>query len=202
MLKTEVYYTNRCGINKVLARVVKVLGSGGLVVYPTETVYGLAADPEKRKALRRIYALKGRALGKSLPIQVGSISGARSLVKNSALFDKCARHFWPGPVTLVSARARGKGTVGIRIPRHKLALRILNTYKRPLAVTSANLSGERELWKTEDLIRFFDGRVEIILIGKSRPGKASTVIDLTGKKPVILRKGPIKEADIKRVGIS
>ncbi len=202
MVRTEHVVLSRLSARTAIKRAVRALKSGGLVIFPTETVYGLAADPAKKKALRRIYALKGRQASKNLALQVATLTKARSLVSKSILFERCARAFWPGPVTLVANSKSSAKKIGIRIPKHKVAIGILRAFKRPLAVTSANLSGQKDLLNAKDLIRCFGGKVEMIMTGPVRRSRASTVIDVTGGEPVVLRKGPIKIKEIRRVGIS
>ena len=175
-----------------------VLGRGGVVIFPTETVYGLAADPAKARAIRRLQKMKGRSASKSITLQVARVSQALKLVKPDGRFRRCAQKFWPGPLTIV-APARSGGKIGIRIPRHRAALEILEAYGRPIAVTSANPSGNAELWRRAELENFFKGKVDLILWERSRRRLASTVVDIGPEGVRVLREGRISEKEIQRV---
>jgi L-threonylcarbamoyladenylate synthase len=199
MIKTQVFAVNSGYYNKSIHRAVELLKRGALIVFPTETVYGLAADSRNKKAIRRIRGIKKRSLGKSLSLQVGSLKDAASLVKRTSAFDCLAERYWPGPLTIVSCLKNGKGKIGIRIPDHKFALKLLKLYKKPLVVTSANKSGQKDITGKKDLLDFFESKVEMIFYEPKRIKKASTVVDITGKKPLILRPGPITEKEILRV---
>lgn len=183
----------------VLARrVAAVLKRGGVAVFPTETVYGIAADPRKRRAMKRLYAAKGRGGAKAVTWQVASAEKAVRLVKKNGRFTAMARAFWPGPLTLVAESRRG-GKVGVRVPRHDFALKVLKAYGSPLAVTSANPSGGGDLKTKKDLMAFAEGKVDMVVWGGRPRRSASTVVDLSGPAPVILRQGPIRQEDIRRV---
>jgi L-threonylcarbamoyladenylate synthase len=170
------------------------------VAFPTETVYGLAADPLRPRAVRRIFRVKGRADAKALTLQVPSAAEALKLVRPDARVRKLARAFWPGPLTIVARARRGKGTVGVRVPAHPFALRLLRSYGKPLAVTSANPSGAGDLRRASELVDFMDAKVEMIFLDPKRRGaKASTVVDLTGPELRILREGPVTAREMAHV---
>jgi tRNA threonylcarbamoyl adenosine modification protein (Sua5/YciO/YrdC/YwlC family) len=184
----------------------EALARGDLVVFPTDTVYGLAARPEDAAATKKVFAVKQRQEGLALPILAGSFDDAHRVAE----FDERAELLavaWPGPLTLVlprAARAMGwnlggeAGTVGVRIPRHPLALAIL-ARTGPLAVTSANRSGEPPLQDAGSLAAAFGDAVAVYLCQEAMlSGAASTVVDLTGAEPRILRSGEVSEADIAR----
>src|SRR5687767_10356582 len=129
---------------KLARQMAAVLKKGGVAVFPTETVYGLAADPRKKRAMAKLCAAKGRDAAKAVTWQVESAGKAARLVKRDRRFEALARAYWPGPLTLVAESRRG-GKVGIRVPRHDFALKVLKAYGAPLAVTSANPSGGADI---------------------------------------------------------
>jgi tRNA threonylcarbamoyl adenosine modification protein (Sua5/YciO/YrdC/YwlC family) len=184
----------------------EALSRGDLVVFPTDTVYGLAARPDDAAATQKIFAAKHRPEGLTLPVLVGSVEDAHAVAE----FDERAELLaaaWPGPVTLVlprTVRSMGwslggeGGTVGVRIPKHPLALAIL-ARTGPLAVTSANRSGEPPLQDADSLAAVFGDDVAVYLCQDAAlSGAASTVVELTGAEPMILRSGEVSEADVAR----
>ena len=180
---------------------VEALRSGELVILPTETVYGLACDAHNADAIERVYAAKGRSERMPLPVQVADASQLRALVAKipeEAL--RAAAKFWPGPLTLVLKRrpehfaavAAGGDTVAVRIPRHPIPLAVLGEFGGALVVTSANKSGEADTVTAEDAADSVGEHVAVVLeAGPSPIGQASTVLDVTGDKPKILRRGSI-----------
>lgn len=175
-----------------------MLKRGGVVVFPTETVYGLAADPAQPRALARLRTVKGRSASKAITLQVARVGQALKLFRPDRRLGRCAREFWPGPLTIV-ARARRGGKIGIRIPRHRTALGVLEAFGKPLAVTSANPSGGAGLWRRADLENFFDGKVDMILWERSRARLASTIVEFGAGEVKVLRQGRITGKEIHRV---
>jgi len=184
-----------------MARAAQVLRDGGLVVIPTETVYGVAANALDEAAIKRLYAAKDRPHGKPLIVFVASIAAAREIANFTPLADKLAGQFWPGQLTMVFDRRPGKGvsssmfldeTIGIRIPGQPETFELLKTFAAPLAVTSANLSGGTSPARVEDLAQDFLDRIDLVLdAGPAIMGVESTVVDVRGEAPVILREGSI-----------
>ncbi len=181
---------------------------GGIVALPTETVYGLAGALMPT-AVERIYELKGRPAEKALPWQVDALEGALAAgfsFSPGAL--SLARHFWPGPLTLLVHRpwqcpawfAPEASLVALRIPRHPFALDVLRAAGGPLAVTSANRSGEAECRDAGAVARTFAGAEDLLILdaGLSPGGAASTVVDASGPEPRVTREGPIGLAEIVR----
>ncbi|RLG73958.1 MAG: threonylcarbamoyl-AMP synthase [Thermoprotei archaeon] len=184
---------------KVISEAIGILRNRGLVVYPTDTVYGLGANPLDAEAVRKVYWAK-RRVGKPLPILVSSIDA----VKRIAYVDEAAlrlmERFWPGPLTIV-LRARdiipkevtlGTGKVGVRMPNHKVALMLAEGLNGLIIGTSANISGKPSPKTIEEVIEQLGDRVDLILdAGPARMGIPSTVVDLTGNRLRIIREGPI-----------
>jgi tRNA threonylcarbamoyl adenosine modification protein (Sua5/YciO/YrdC/YwlC family) len=177
---------------------VDAVGAGRLIVIPTDTVYGIAARPDDPAATGALFASKGRPRDLTLPVLVHGAAAARRLGRFDDLADRLVAAFWPGAVTLVLPRTAealpwdlggDPDTIGLRVPRHPLALAVL-TRSGPLAVTSANRSGEPEATTCEELTRVFGDLVAVYLC-EDGPlvGTASTVVDLAHGAPRILRAG-------------
>jgi len=169
---------------------VRVLQSGGLVILPTETVYGVAADPRVAGAEDRIFAVKGRDRGKPIPLLA---SGLDVVEQTGAVMSprarRLARRYWPGPLTLVLS-CDGK-TEGFRVPNHPVALAVLKRTGGTLRVTSANVSGEPAARTAEAAMASLGSRVALALDAGPSLGVESTVVDATGKTLVILRQGAL-----------
>jgi len=180
--------------------------AGELVIFPTETVYGLAADAVNEAAIRRVFEAKGRMEGHPLPVQVGGIEQLAGVVARAPVSAAIlARKFWPGPLTLVMEKAAslselvtaGTGKVGVRVPDHPVALALLRELGTPIVASSANLTGEPPAGNAEDAIRQLGGSVAVVLdSGESEIGVVSTVVDVTVDPPVILRRGAIGDEAI------
>jgi L-threonylcarbamoyladenylate synthase len=185
-------------------RAVQVLRRGGLVAFPTDTVYGLGADINNSRAIKRLYEVKERTFEKPIPILLASADKVQLVAKElPAAASLLAQRFWPGPLTLVVWRQPslppelgGSGTVGLRVPDHPVALTLLHA-TGPLAVTSANRSEHKSTRSADEVLAGLNGRFELLLDGGVTPGgEPSTVVDCTLDEPSILREGPIPEKDI------
>lgn len=189
---------------------VQVLRAGGLVAFPTDTVYGVGALAWDAVAVDRLYLAKLRPRDKAIPLLVASIDDlqpAAGLVKDElppAAWLLAAR-FWPGPLTLIVPRgprvsdtvAAGLDTVGVRVPDHPVTLALLRALAAPLAATSANVSGYGDALTADEVLAGLAGRVDLLLDGGRCPGGvASTVVDVTSLPPRLLRLGPISAAQI------
>ena len=190
-----------------LDEALKTLLDGGVVALPTETVYGLAAGIESPAGQERVCAIKGRPAEKPLPLQAASVEMA--LAWGFRFGDGAARlgrAFWPGPFTLVLPRpatcplwfAPGNRALALRVPGHSVALALLKAWGRPLAVTSANRTGEPACLDGASVADLLSSEPGLFVIdaGAVSGGLPSTVVDATGGEPVILREGPIALAEI------
>ncbi len=187
-----------------------VLAAGGLVVFPTDTVYGVAARAFDGAAVERLYAAKERPVEKAIPVllgEAGDLEQVAAEVPPMAL--TLAARFWPGPLTIVVPKhpnlpeaVSATATVGVRIPDHPVARSLLRA-AGPLAVTSANRSGLPAPSLADEVRAQLGGRVALILDGGRTPGGApSTVVDCTGPEPRILRAGPVgREAILACLGL-
>lgn len=189
--------------NPQLEQAVKILQSGGLVIVPTETFYGIACDAMSVAAVRRLVGVKSRQWGKPIPLIAGSIEAARSTAAAiPPLFEELAARFWPGPLTLVvpaaghypGAITGGTGSVGIRMPGPSPALELARAFGRPVTATSANPTGQPPPRATEQIDPDLAAEVDLVVDGGQTPGgEPSTVLDLTGESAVILRPGPLQK---------
>jgi L-threonylcarbamoyladenylate synthase len=202
--------TIRTGIHpQDIARAIAVLQRGGIVAFPTDTVYGIGAHAYLPPAVLRLYTAKRRPRDKAIPLLVPN---AQALPQVAAEISDLARalvaRFWPGALTLVMRRASqipdavtaGGDTVAIRAPDHPLTQALLAALGAPLAATSANISDEPAPADAAGVLAQLEGRIELLLDGGTCPGGvASTVLDLTVSPPRIVRVGSISEADIAAV---
>lgn len=178
-----------------------LLIKGEIVAFPTETVYGLGADALNEKACQKIFAVKGRPADNPLIVHVAEISEARRLVRDwPETAEICALKFWPGPLTLVLPKApiipdiisAGLDTVALRMPSHQVALDLISAAGCPLAAPSANISGKPSPTDGAHVWQDLEGKIPLILdAGNTAYGLESTVLDLTGEIPVILRPGGV-----------
>ena len=182
-----------------LPRALSVLQAGGLIAFPTDTVYGLAALPFKEETVDRLYVAKGRNSLKAIAILVGNTADLPLVTPlMTPLAERLAESFWPGPMTLIvqggpalPANISPTLTIGVRMPDHPVALALLRKIG-PLAVTSANLSGGENALTAQHVLAQLGGKIHLILDGGSVPGgMPSTVVDCTASEPVIVRTGPI-----------
>jgi len=180
-------------------RAVEILGQGGLVAFPTDTVYGVGALVSKPQAIAQLYVVKGRSGEKAIPILLGDLAQLRLVaLEVSETARRLAAHFWPGPLTLVLPKQpwlpgeiSSQSTIGVRMPDHPIALALMSQ-TGPLAVTSANLSGGENSVTALQVLEQLGGLIPLILDGGQTPGGSpSTVVDCTAVEPRILRPGPV-----------
>jgi L-threonylcarbamoyladenylate synthase len=189
---------------EVFDTAVKILRNGGLVAYPTDTVYGLAALMTDSKAIDRIYQAKERSPNKAIAILIGDLEQidlvAEALPASAV---RLTQRFWPGAMTLVVPKRPDlpdnlspEATIGVRMPDHAFARELLRRVG-PLATTSANLSGGANPKNAKEVLEHLDGRIELVIDGGDAAGGVpSTVVDCTGEILRILREGAIASADI------
>lgn len=176
-----------------------IIREGGLIAFPTDTIYGVAADPFNSEAIIKIYHAKERPDEKALPVLIGELSQLENLVDPVSSYVRIiAAKYWPGALTMVlpkkpvlPAELSAYPTIGIRMPNLDFTLALLKS-TGPLATTSANISGGANPTSADEVLAQLDGRVDLILDGGSTPGPtASTVVDATTEDLKILREGPI-----------
>jgi L-threonylcarbamoyladenylate synthase len=177
----------------------RIVRMGGLIVYPTDTVYGLGCDPFNVRAVKRVFKVKDER-EKPLPILASSIGHIEKIASLSPMVEKIARRFWPGPLTLIVPRKPvlpevvtcNLNSVGVRVPNHDVALQLINLSNGLLVGTSANKTGKKTPQTAHEAARQLGEEVDAVLDGgPATLGVSSTVADLTTKNPIILREGPI-----------
>lgn len=192
------------GDPQAILEALEVLRAGGLVAFPTDTVYGLGALVSEPRSIQELYAVKGREANKAIPILLSEPAELVEVVAEiTPWVARLAKRFWPGPLTLVAPRHPGlpqelsvHATVGVRMPDHPDALRLLQR-TGPLAVTSANLSGQPSAITALEVLDYLGGLIPLILDGGRTPGGvSSTVVDCTTPELVILRPGPVSLEDL------
>lgn len=181
-----------------------VLNTGGVVALPTDTVYGVGALAFDGEAVTQLYVVKQRPPEKAIPLLIGDVQQLGQVAAQiTAMAEKLAQRFWPGPLTIVVPRHAAipdavtpLPTVGVRIPNLAATQKLLRL-TGPLAVTSANISGRESPSSAAEVNAQLGGRIPLILDGGITPGGVpSTVVDCTAEQPVILREGPISLAEI------
>lgn len=203
MIKTELL---RADHPIAIRHAVDVLQHGGLVAFPTDTVYGLAVLPFKAETVEQLFTAKGRNSSKAIAVLVGEVEHLNQVTTGlSETARRLVERFWPGPLTLIVPKRSTlpevlsqNQTVGVRMPDHPLALLLLRAIG-PLAVTSANLSGSDNTNTAAEVMEQMNGRVHLIIDGgRSTGGVPSTVVDCTGAELSIERPGPISLEEIKQ----
>jgi L-threonylcarbamoyladenylate synthase len=207
---------------KSISTAIRFLQSGGLVAFPTDTIYGLATPVMNNSGIIRLFEAKGRSTNKAIAVLIGGISqldsvadllprkfdeviGRTSQSNSIRIAMRLAEVFWPGPLTLIFQRhtrlpniLSPRPTIGVRMPDHPFVLGILNEIG-PLATTSANISDGPNPSTAQDVLTQLGNRIELIIDGKTTPNTiGSTVVDCTGLTPTIIRRGPISEVTLKQ----
>ncbi len=192
-MKTEIVPANE------IKFALEVLKNGGIVAFPTDTVYGLGALAFNNNAIESIYTAKERPIEKAIPVLIGDLNDLDQIadeIPGMAL--RFASRFWPGPLTCILPKKHtlplavsATSTVAVRIPDHRDARALLRAVG-PMAVTSANISGQASPSTAQEVYDQLNGRIPLILDGGKTPGGIpSTLVDCTSEVPIILREGPI-----------
>lgn len=193
--------------NEELDEAVNALNNDKIVVFPTETVYGIGGNALKVEVINKLFQAKKRNYGKPISLLVGSIDKIKNIAYVDKNEEKIIKAFMPGELTLVLKKkacindlvTAGKNTVGVRIPNHNIALCILNKVDFPLATSSANISGENNIADFDEIVSDLKDYVDIFIKGNiSDDLKASTVVELNNDIVNILREGKISKIDIEK----
>ncbi len=186
-----------------------VLNASGVIAFPTDTFYGLGADPSNPDALSKIFRIKQRPPDKPLLILIHSLDQLEDLTQEvTDHAHTLMEHFWPGPLTLLfkaapglpDALTAGTGTIGIRLPGHPFTLRLLERLGQPLTAPSANLSEAKEPRTAQEVVRELGDALDLIVDGGPAPGgKVSTILDTTTEPPILLREGALSRSDLESV---
>lgn len=197
-------------IEEAVNDAVMVLRNGGIVLYPTDTVYGLAVDATNKEAVKRLIALKGRDAEKSISIILKDKEEISRFAKVDPVSERIIDKYMPGPITVVLPTDEKRiqhlspdGSIGIRIPRNNFTLSLSQSFENPYTTTSANVSGEKALSRVEDIIfQFGEKSSSIDLVindGEKMGGKPSTVVRVVSGQPQVLREGAIDAKEIEGV---
>lgn len=205
----EIWKVDDSRMEAALEYSVRLIHSGGVVSFPTDTFYALGADPFNLAAVSQVFRIKGRAANRPLPLLVSSLDQAADLTSNPpGLFFTLAAKYWPGPLTLVVPASQlipykvtgNTGNVGLRYPKASFALELIKAAGRPLTGTSANLTEHPACSTAAEVDEQVGHDLRLILdAGPSGGELASTVVDLCGECPRILRQGPIPEEELQEL---
>ena len=199
---------DRSGVADCVKKSVAILRTGGVIIYPTDTLYGLGADALSDEAVAKVYAIKGREERKPIHCIVADLAMAEKYAEVDDLARELGKAFFPGPLTLILKKrkgietgiAKGLKTIGIRIPKNPFCLALAREFGKPFTTTSANRSGyepERSIGKILTQLRAEAALVDLVIEAGELPARApSTVVDLTGTRPLILREGAIPASEI------
>ena len=187
----------------------ELIRNGGIVVFPTETVYGIGANALNENAIKKLYDIKKRPLNKPISLLVNSIDMIEQVAKDITKLDYALiKAFFPGPLTIILKKkdivpnivTANQDTVGIRMPANEIALKLIDYVGSPIATPSANISGKPSGINLKDIMEDFDGKVDCFIDdGPSKIGLASTIVQVVDGVPHILRQGSISEKQIKEV---
>ena len=183
-----------------IAEAARIIRQGGLVIFPTETVYGIAADANNPKAMERLGRVKHRSAGKRFSILIAQ----RGIIDNYSCYTepnlyKLIDKYWPGPLTVIVPAKFGDETVGIRMPDHTVALKLVEESGCTIAAPSANLEDKKAPTNVREALEDLDGKVELAIDGGPVDfGISSTIVDFTKAKPTVIRDGVITQPDVDR----
>ena len=198
--------------NEGIKEAVKKILEGEIIFIPTDTVYGIAADPYNDKAIKKIFSIKKKSLNNSLVLLCSNYKMAKKYAIFNKIADNLKKNFWPGPLTLILKKKSNlkiskkwvskNNSIGLRIPDHSIPKKIINKCNFPIFCTSANISGKKSCRNVNDIVKNFKNKkITIINGGKTKFGIDSTIIDVTKDKINILRKGSINKKKIKKLGL-
>ncbi len=210
MKKTEISKLSSANQLKPLAqRAAEIINKGGVIVFPTETVYALGADALNKAAVQKVFRLKKRMSGKPVAVFLPKSQDLKRFVKEvSPSARKLLKEFWPGPLTLIFRSKHGQmayltgkeGKIGVRVSSSKLVQLLLRLTITPLTATSANLTGKQEPVSADQVLTYFDGKIDLVIDGgRSETPIPSSVVDVSEKIPVLLREGRIDYKTLKKV---
>lgn len=204
MVKTKVAKIKTKILNKkFIDEAVKIIKNGGLVIYPTETCYGLAGNATDIKTIKKIYKIKKRSRKKPIPIIVSDLKTMKKYGRITKKIKLLVKRFMPGPLTIITKKKKtipdllNPNEIAFRISGHPIAALLVEGVGLPITSTSANMSGGPPLYKIEEVIKTFNKKVDMILDYGNLPKiKPSTYVDMKTDKPKIIREGPISIDEI------
>ena len=211
MRKVRVYPDNLRKSASVIEQATEILWAGGVIIAPTDTVYGILADATKKEAVEKIYQIKKRSWRKPLPVFCSDLKMVKKVAEVNARQEKILARIWPGTITVVLPNKRklpaivtnNLSTIAVRIPNYKLINYLLEIYSRPIIGTSANISGQLASTKIKEVIEQFNQPQEapdlLLDAGNLKNNSPSTVIDLVHQRSRFLRVGPVKKEDLEKI---
>ena len=187
----------------------KLIKQGKIVIFPTETVYGIGTNGLDENAVKRLYEIKRRSLNKPISLLVANIKMVNLIAKDITETEyKIMKNFFPGPLTIILKKrdivpdivTAGQDTVGVRIPRGEVARKLVELAEVPIAAPSANISGEPSGTNLQEIMKHFEGKVDYCIDGgNSELGLASTIVQVIDDNPIILRQGSISLEQINKI---
>ena len=210
MKKTEILRLSTEEKNRrIIRRAAEVIKKGGLLSFPTETVYALGADATNEKTVKKVFELKKREMDKPMAVFLSGPEELNQFARSvNSPAGKLMESFWPGPLTLIFKAKTGRldyltgreGKLGVRVSSSWLVPMLLSQTQTPLTATSANLSGKKEPVSADEVLRYFGGKIDLILDGGPARGDVpSSVVDVSGDVPILIREGRISFDELKRV---
>lgn len=206
---TKIYNWSENINENELDNCIEVLMNGGIVIFPTETVYGIGTNAYCEKSVEKIYEIKERPEEKPLSILVSNVNEiSKYAIINNSMEEQIIKNFMPGPITIILEKrpevfnyiTSGKNTIGIRIPDNKIVLKILEALKLPIVAPSANISGHPSGIELNEILPDFENKVDICIDGgKSELSESSTIVQVVDNEIKVLRQGKILKQDIENI---
>lgn len=206
---TKIYNWSENINENELDNCIEVLRNGGIVIFPTETVYGIGTNAYCEKSVEKIYEIKERPEEKPLSILVSNVNEiSKYAIINNSMEEQIIKNFMPGPITIILEKrpevfnyiTSGKNTIGIRIPNNKIILKILEALKLPIVAPSANISGHPSGIELNEILPDFENKVDICIDGgKSELSESSTIVQVVDNEIKVLRQGKILKQDIENI---
>ncbi len=206
---TKIYNWSENINENELDNCIEVLRNGGIVIFPTETVYGIGTNAYCEKSVEKIYEIKERPEEKPLSILVSNVNEiSKYAIINNSMEEQIIKNFMPGPITIILEKrpevfnyiTSGKNTIGIRIPDNKIILKILEALKLPIVAPSANISGYPSGIELNEILPDFENKVDICIDGgKSELSESSTIVQVVDNEIKVLRQGKILKQDIENI---
>lgn len=206
---TKIYNWSENINENELDNCIEVLRNGGIVIFPTETVYGIGTNAYCEKSVEKIYEIKERPEEKPLSILISNVNEiSKYAIINNSMEEQIIKNFMPGPITIILEKrpevfdyiTSGKNTIGIRIPDNKIILKILEALKLPIVAPSANISGHPSGIELNEILPDFENKVDICIDGgKSELSESSTIVQVVDNEIKVLRQGKILKQDIENI---
>ena len=205
-MRTPIVKIDPAHTERAYSRCRDVIRAGGVIAYPTDTVYGLGADPKNIRAVRKLFSIKGRQADRPILLLIKDASEVRDWASEvNPAAERLMKKFWPGPLTLVfkakpnvmTELTGGTGTIGLRVPGNALTRQLLAALGTALTGTSANISGRPSLCTAREASEVIGGMVDLVLDGgRAEGGNPSTVVDVSSERPKVIREGAIPSPEI------